>query len=85
MSRIQVRPIELPRDATKFIKAWWPIYEGDAHWVPPLIFERKMFFDPAKNPFTDPEGYRAYVAQKEKAFRDTLAGQQEAKPRGPGQ
>jgi metallo-beta-lactamase class B len=31
------------------------------------------------NPFIDPEGYRAYVAQKEKAFRDTLA-QQSAKP-----
>jgi metallo-beta-lactamase class B len=40
--------------------------------------------DPAKNPFIDPEGYRAYVAEKEKAFRDTLARQQEAKPRGPG-
>jgi metallo-beta-lactamase class B len=31
------------------------------------------------NPFVDPEGYRSYVAQKEKAFRDTLAAQQ-AKP-----
>jgi metallo-beta-lactamase class B len=29
-----------------------------------------------KNPFVDPEGYRAYVAQKEKAFRTTLAEQQ---------
>lgn len=30
---------------------------------------------PASNPFIDPAGYRAYVAQKEKAFRDTLAEQ----------
>lgn len=29
------------------------------------------------NPFVDPEGYRSYVAQKEKAFRDTLASQKE--------
>jgi metallo-beta-lactamase class B len=29
----------------------------------------------AKNPFIDPEGYRAYVEQKEKAFRDTLNAQ----------
>jgi metallo-beta-lactamase class B len=28
-----------------------------------------------KNPFADPEGYRAYVEQKEKAFRETLAAQ----------
>jgi metallo-beta-lactamase class B len=32
--------------------------------------------DSTANPFIDPEGYRAYVAQKEKAFRDTLAKQQ---------
>src|SRR4051812_8997993 len=31
------------------------------------------------NPYVDPEGYRDYVAQKEKAFRDTLAAQREAK------
>jgi len=29
----------------------------------------------AKNPFIDPEGYHAYVEQKEKAFRDPLAAQ----------
>src|SRR5262249_11186890 len=27
------------------------------------------------NPFVDPEGYRTYVAQKERAFRNTLAMQ----------
>ena len=38
------------------------------------------------NPFVDPEGYRDYVAQKEKAFRDTLAAQRGAKPAGrPGE
>ena len=31
------------------------------------------------NPFVDPEGYRAYVAQKEKAFRDALATQRGTK------
>jgi metallo-beta-lactamase class B len=33
------------------------------------------------NPFVDPEGYRAFVARKEKAFRDSLAAQ--AKEAGP--
>jgi metallo-beta-lactamase class B len=33
---------------------------------------------PEKNPFIDPEGYRAYVAQKEAAFRDTLERQRKA-------
>jgi metallo-beta-lactamase class B len=29
-----------------------------------------------RNPFIDPQGYRAYVQEKEKAFRSTLARQQ---------
>jgi metallo-beta-lactamase class B len=33
-----------------------------------------------KNPFLDPDGYRAYVELKEKAFRKTLGEQQTAKP-----
>ncbi len=37
-----------------------------------------------KNPFVDPEGYRAYVALKEKAFRDTLAAQQAEQAARPG-
>ena len=32
--------------------------------------------DANANPFVDPEGYRNFVALKEKAFRDTLASQQ---------
>jgi metallo-beta-lactamase class B len=40
--------------------------------------------DSPANTFTDPEGYRAYVAQKEKAFRSTLAEQQAARTRDPG-
>jgi metallo-beta-lactamase class B len=32
-----------------------------------------------KNPFVDPDGYRAYVEQKESAFRDMLARQRAAK------
>ena len=30
------------------------------------------------NPFIDPEGYKAYVANREAAFRKELAKQQEA-------
>lgn len=34
------------------------------------------------NPFVDPEGYRDYVAQKERVFLDALAAQRGAKPAG---
>jgi metallo-beta-lactamase class B len=32
------------------------------------------------NPFVDPEGYKAFVAEKEKAFADKLAEQKKARP-----
>lgn len=65
MARVEIRPIRLPEDATKFVKAWWPIYEGDPHWVPPLIFERKQFFDPKKNPYHQYADIQCFMA-----FRD---------------
>ena len=34
------------------------------------------------NPFIDPDGYRAYVSQKEQAFRDVLASQRAANAPG---
>lgn len=37
------------RDA--FIRLPWAIYAGDAHWVPPLIMERREFIDPQRHPF----------------------------------
>ncbi len=37
----------------------------------------------ATNPFVDPMGYRNYVAQKEKAFRDVLAAQRATAGRNP--
>jgi len=51
MSRIEIRPVSLPGDVAKMCKSWWPIYADDPHWVPPLIFERKDFLNPEKNPY----------------------------------
>jgi hypothetical protein len=65
MSAVDVRLIELPRDTVPFVKSWWPIYADDPHWVPPLIMERKRFFDPAKNPF-----FRTSRVQCFMAYRD---------------
>lgn len=65
---IEVRPISLPQDAKAFIRTWWPIYAQDPHWVPPLVFERVAFFDPAKNPY-----FRYADIQCFLAFRDGVA------------
>ncbi len=35
----------------RFIRLPWRIYAGEPLWVPPLIFERKRFLSPRKNPW----------------------------------
>ena len=46
-------------------------------------YERAQKGTEAKNPFVDPEGYRAFVTKKERAFRDELAAQRQKKPAEP--
>ncbi len=50
MSDIKVRKVE-NNEIEKFIKFAWKIYEGDPHWVPPLIMEKKQILNKSKNPF----------------------------------
>ncbi len=59
---ITVRPIDLPRDAGRFIRSWWPIYEDDPHWVPPLVLERKAFLNPKKNPYFNHADIQCFMA-----------------------
>jgi hypothetical protein len=70
---IDVRPIELPRDAAAFVKAWWPIYEGDPHWVPPLIFERKQFLNPRLNPYFKVADVQCFLAWRDGRPAGTIA------------
>lgn len=61
---VEVRPVEMPRDAAAFVRCWWPIYRDDPHWVPPLVFERKRFFDPAANPYWAVAEARCFMAYR---------------------
>jgi hypothetical protein len=63
MTQIEIRPISLPGDIAHMVKSWWPIYADDPHWVPPLVFERKAFLNPKKNPYfkvADVQFFMAY-------------------------
>ena len=64
MGSVEVVPISLPRDTARFVKPWFMIYENDPHWVPPLIFERKRFFDPEKNPYFELAQVQCFVASR---------------------
>lgn len=70
---IVVRAVELPREAARFVKSWWPIYRDDPHWVPPLIGERKRFFDPSVNPYFRVADVGCFVAERDGVVVGTIA------------
>lgn len=51
-----------PGNLSAFIKFPYPFYKQDPLWVPPLISERKEFFNPAKNPFFAHARVRYFMA-----------------------
>lgn len=50
---IEIRPVDLHdrRAMGTFIRFPWSIYPRHSPWCPPLIAERREFFDPKRNPF----------------------------------
>lgn len=72
---VEIRPMDLPRDAMRFVKAWWPIYAGDPRWVPPLLTERKQFFDPKQNPYFQHADIQCFAAFKDGRIAGTISAQ----------
>ena len=63
-ANVEVEAISLPRDAERFVRAWWPIYRDDPHWVPPLLIERKLFLDPSSNPYFQVADVQCFIATR---------------------
>jgi GNAT superfamily N-acetyltransferase len=62
---LEVRPVASKSDLNTFIKLPWRLYRNEPNWVPPLLFERKRFFDRERNPF-----FRHAEAEYFLAWRD---------------
>jgi GNAT superfamily N-acetyltransferase len=62
---LEVRPVAGNRELNTFIKLPWRLYRNERYWVPPLLFERKRFFDRERNPF-----FRHAEAEYFLAWRD---------------
>jgi ribosomal protein S18 acetylase RimI-like enzyme len=54
-------------------KSWWPIYRDVPLWVPPIISERKVFFDPSRNPYFKHADVRLFVAERDGRIVGTIA------------
>lgn len=61
---ITVRPVRTKRDLMQFIKFPFRLYRDDPNWVPPLLFERKAFFNPRKNPFYRHAEVELFLAER---------------------
>ena len=51
MDAVAISEVTSNAERDAFIKFPWRIYEKDQAWVPPLLLERKAFFDRKKHPF----------------------------------
>jgi GNAT superfamily N-acetyltransferase len=70
---VAVTPVKSKRELKEFIKFPWKVYKGDANWVPPLIFERKAFFNPKKNPFYEHAEVELFLAKRGREVVGTIA------------
>jgi GNAT superfamily N-acetyltransferase len=64
---LEVRPVTSQRELNAFIKLPWRLYRNAPNWVPPLLFERKRFFDRQRNPFFEHAEAEYFLAWRDGA------------------
>src|SRR5688500_2019394 len=62
---IRVRPVVGSRDRDAFIKLPYRLRADDPQWVPPLLFERREFLNPNKNPWFDHSEAALFLAERD--------------------
>lgn len=72
---VEVVQVQLPKEIKPFLDAWWHVYKGDPHWVPPLRFERKDFFNPKKNPWFQRGKAAFFLARRDGQPVGTISAQ----------
>jgi GNAT superfamily N-acetyltransferase len=65
MSRLIIRPVLNKADEKAFIKFQWKPYEGNPHWVPPLLMDRRKLIDRKKNPFYRHAEMELWLAERD--------------------
>ncbi len=65
MSAVEIREVRTARERLQFIKMPWRLYDGDPHWVPPLIADQKQFLDPKRGVFYKHGEARLFMAWRD--------------------
>ena len=70
---LELRAITHPKDTVAFVESWRHIYRDDPQWVPPILFERKRFFHPKKNPYFEVATVQCFMAYRGSEVVGTIA------------
>ncbi len=65
MGSIVIRSVKSKSDETVFIKSQWKFYQGNPHWVPPLLMDRWKLIDKKGNPFYKHAEMELFLAERD--------------------
>uniref|UniRef100_A0A7C4EMK2 N-acetyltransferase n=1 Tax=Fundidesulfovibrio putealis TaxID=270496 RepID=A0A7C4EMK2_9BACT len=60
---LRIIPVESPQDMEDFLQLPFAIYEGDPHWVPPVLPHQRKFLDPRTGPFFEVGTAQYFIAK----------------------
>ncbi|MCP4153919.1 MAG: hypothetical protein GY757_39700 [bacterium] len=70
----EIKVVNTKKELKQFIKVPYKIYEGNPHWVPPLILDELERFNKKKNPAYDNADSRLFVAYQNGEAVGRIAG-----------
>ncbi len=60
---MEVHPVTTGRDLHTFLHLPWRVYQGNPHWIPPLLFEQRQLLT-GKHPFFEKAEIRLFLARQ---------------------
>ncbi|MFQ5408763.1 MAG: GNAT family N-acetyltransferase [Anaerolineales bacterium] len=73
MQTLSIEPVRDDKALQEFITLPWDVYKDDPFWVPPLLSERKTFYDRARHPFHKHADIEYFVARRDGRAVGTIA------------
>ncbi|CAG0931419.1 Protein YghO [Thermoflexales bacterium] len=64
VSELEIIECLTPQQRDEFIFFQWVPYQGNPYWVPPLISERREFYDKTKHPFHEHADVAMFLAKR---------------------
>lgn len=65
MTQISVSAVTTRAQQKKFLNLPWKIYQGDPHWVPPLLVDQKQLVGFGSHPFCRENKVQAFLAERD--------------------